>query len=158
MTNANVLLLAAGRFDASLAERIAAGREPRLDMFELRDALGATLLDFRALDSAPAMVRAVRRAAGDSAALAMLAIQTQPQASAYFTTGEDIGIPLALLMRARGLRQPHVMIAHTLAAKKKRPRSASRMARNTPTGEESPTPGGLANGVGKGRPCRPLTK
>jgi len=121
MTNANVLLLAAGRFDASLAERIAAGREPRLDMFELRDALGATLLDFRALDSAPAMVRAVRRAAGDSAALAMLAIQTQPQASAYFTTGEDIGIPLALLMRARGLRQPHVMIAHTLAAKKKRP-------------------------------------
>jgi len=116
-----VLLLAAGRFDAALAARIAEGKEPRLDMFQLRDELQATLLDFRALDQAPLFIRAARRAAGDSAALALLAVAAHPRATAFFTSGEDIGIPLALLLRARGLRTPHVMIAHTLAARKKRP-------------------------------------
>lgn len=119
--SSNVLLIAAGRFDDAMAAKIKAGREPRLDMFELRDTLGCDLIDFRDLDKAPAHIRAVRKAAGNSAAMAMLAIHNAPKASAYFTTGEDIGIPLALLMRARFMKVPHVMIAHTLAAPKKRP-------------------------------------
>ena len=118
------VLLAAGRYGKDLAARIAQGLDPRLDMFELRDALGegARLLDFGSLDESPRTeVRMLRRAVGDSAALAWLAVRDYPGAQAYFTSGEDIGIPLALLLRARGSHARHVMVAHTLAPAKKRP-------------------------------------
>jgi glycosyltransferase involved in cell wall biosynthesis len=116
-----VLILAAGRFGGEFAQRIAEGEEPRLDVFELRDALRGEILDYRALDAAPAQVRAVRRALGDGAALALLGVQHRPAADAFFTTGEDVGIPLSALLKAGFSRASHTMIAHTLAPAKKRP-------------------------------------
>jgi glycosyltransferase involved in cell wall biosynthesis len=118
----NTLLLAAGRFDQQLTARIRDGLEPRLDMFALRDALGARLLDFQDLDrSSRPDVKLVRRLAGDSAALAWLGIRERQGADALFTTGEDIGIPLSLLLRAGRIEASHTVIAHTLHPAKKRP-------------------------------------
>ena len=34
------IIVAAGRYDAEMAQKIATGREPRLDVFELQTALG----------------------------------------------------------------------------------------------------------------------
>ncbi len=115
------LIVAAGRFDEALAERIATGREPRLDVFELQRALGADLIDYRAVDASRSLtVDTVRRLLGDSAAAAMIAAQLSWRYDAIFTTGEDIGIPLAAQLKARRGRAAHVMIAHTLAPVKKR--------------------------------------
>ena len=116
------LIVAAGRFDGELASRILAGREPRLDVFELRDALDARLLDFQALDqSRRPGVALLRRALGDSAALAWLAFRERDRAEVILTTGEDIGIPLAALLGAGRAQAAHVMIAHTLSPARKRP-------------------------------------
>lgn len=117
---ARVLILAAGRFDESLANRIRASEEPRLDIFELQAALGAELLDFRAVDcSRRPAVRLAQRLLGDSVALALIGAGERARYDAVLTTGEDIGIPLAALWK--GKRAPaHTMIAHTLTPAKKR--------------------------------------
>lgn len=115
------LIVAAGRFDEALAERIASGREPRLDVFELQRALGADLIDYRAVDASRSLaVRAVQRTLGDSAAVSVIAAELSRRYDALFTTGEDIGIPLATQLKARRSRTAHVMIAHTLTPAKKR--------------------------------------
>jgi glycosyltransferase involved in cell wall biosynthesis len=114
------LILAAGRFGPELKEDIAAGREPRLDVFELARALGADYLDYRDVERAPALnVRAVARAAGLSAALALLGFERRKSYDAFFTTGEDIGLPLSALLRTSRARCSHTMIAHTLFPLKK---------------------------------------
>lgn len=115
------LILAAGRFGDPLPEEIAARKEPRLDVFELRDALGADLIDFREVDAStrPA-VRAARRALGASGALALVGASVSSRYDAVLTTGEDIGIPFAALLLGRPRAPAHTMIAHTLTPWKKR--------------------------------------
>jgi len=117
------IIVAAGRFDQEMAQKIAAGREPRLDVFELQSALenGARKLDFIDVErSKRPDVQAIRKALGMSAAVAYLAFVERGDADAFFTTGEDIGLPLALLLKLRRVRASHTMIAHTLAPTKKR--------------------------------------
>lgn len=115
------MILAAGRFDAAMGERIAAGREPRLDVFELQRELGAQVLDFKDVDqSQNVAVKLAARAAGPSAALALLGFSKRAECDAFFTTGEDIGLPLAALMKATRSHHSHTMIAHTLFPEKKR--------------------------------------
>ncbi|MBS2024317.1 MAG: glycosyltransferase [Deltaproteobacteria bacterium] len=114
------LIVAAGRFTAEHAQRIAEGKEPRLDVFELRDALRGRLMDFADLDrSTRAEIPLMRRMVGDSAALAWLAVRERNGADVFLTTGEDIGIPLAMLLKA-AKPAGHAMIAHTLHPAKKR--------------------------------------
>jgi glycosyltransferase involved in cell wall biosynthesis len=114
------LIVAAGRFDQSMADKIAAGREPRLDVFELQRVLGGRVLDFKDVErSRRPDVLAMRKALGLSAAVAYLAFLERGDADAFFTTGEDIGLPLSMLLKVRGVRASHTMIAHTLAPMKK---------------------------------------
>ena len=118
------LIVAAGRFDRALAQEIAQGREPRLDMFELQRALDVPaerMLDFGDVERCTRPdVRAVRKLLGMSAATAYLAVVQRQGADAIFTTGEDIGLPLAMLLKLRGIRASHTMIAHSLSPLKKR--------------------------------------
>lgn len=115
------LILAAGRFPASLRTEIAADREPRLDVFELADRLGADILDFQAVDaSKSAAVRLATRGGGASAGLAVLGFKAARRYDAIFTTGEDIGLPLGMLLKAMPRRCSHTMIAHTLFPAKKK--------------------------------------
>jgi glycosyltransferase involved in cell wall biosynthesis len=116
------LILAAGRFDpVETARAVAADREPRLDVYELCRALSAEVLDFKDVDaSASPMLRAARRALGDSAALALLGASRAGEFQSVLTTGEDIGIPFAARLRFARERPSHTMIAHTLFPLKKR--------------------------------------
>jgi glycosyltransferase involved in cell wall biosynthesis len=115
------LILAAGRFDEALRVNISSDREPRLDVFELERELNATVLDFKDADASrhPA-VRLAARAGGPSAAVAMLGFLKRSDYDCFFTTGEDIGLPLAALLRAAPGKWSHTMIAHTLFPAKKR--------------------------------------
>lgn len=115
------LILAAGTFGDEMRAGIAAGREPRLDVFELAERLGADLLDFGDVErSSSLVVKGARRAGGPSAALAMLGFLRRGDYDVILTTGEDIGIPLALLLRPTESKVAHALIAHTLAPRKKR--------------------------------------
>src|SRR5688500_18786942 len=109
------MILAAGRFGPELKEQIACGREPRLDVFRLAEDLGAELLDFGDVErSTNPAVRLAARTAGNSAALALLGFMARDRHDAFLTTGEDIGLPLALLLKGSRSGASHTMIAHTL--------------------------------------------
>lgn len=115
------LILAAGRFGESMRSAIASGREPRLDVFELARTLGADLDDYLAIDASPSpSIRAATRAFGMSAALAYHGFSRRSEYDAILTSGEDIGIPLALLLKGSRAKCSHTMIAHTLSPLKKR--------------------------------------
>jgi glycosyltransferase involved in cell wall biosynthesis len=113
------LILAAGRLGSG--KEILAGREPRLDVFELQAALGADVLDYADVDASrsPA-VRLAAATVGVSSALVAMASDRLCRYDAVLTTGEDIGIPLAALLMTRRHRPAHAMIAHTLTPWKKR--------------------------------------
>jgi glycosyltransferase involved in cell wall biosynthesis len=115
------LILAAGRFDDALKTRIAEDREPRLDVFELASALDATVIDFGDVErsDSPA-VKLAARTLGASVAVAVLGFLQRDRYDAMFTTGEDIGLPLAALLKPTRARCSHTMIAHTLYPAKKR--------------------------------------
>jgi glycosyltransferase involved in cell wall biosynthesis len=115
------LILAAGRFGDDMRRNIADGREPRLDVFELAKTLHADVLDFLDAErSSHPIVRGVLRTLGPSAAVAQLGVLARKHYDAVLTTGEDIGLPLALLLKATGAKLSHTMIAHTLFPPKKR--------------------------------------
>jgi glycosyltransferase involved in cell wall biosynthesis len=115
------LILAAGRFDDALKKSIAADREPRLDVFELQRTLDADVLDFKDVDaSRHPTVKLATRAGGPSAGVAMLGFLKRSEYDCFFTTGEDIGLPLAALLEVTPGKRSHTMIAHTLFPKKKR--------------------------------------
>jgi glycosyltransferase involved in cell wall biosynthesis len=115
------LILAAGRFGDDMRRAIAEGRDPRLDVFELAKTLNADVLDFLDVDkSSHAIVKGVTRALGPSAGVAQLGFLARKHYDAVLTTGEDIGLPLALLLKGARAKLSHTMIAHTLFPLKKR--------------------------------------
>lgn len=113
------LILAAGRFDDTLKSEIERGREPRLDVFELARELNADVIDFKDVERSSSREVALAARAGKSAAVALLGFRERDRYDAFFTTGEDIGLPLALLMKASRKQCSHTMIAHTLFPQKK---------------------------------------
>src|SRR5882724_11007562 len=115
------VILAAGRFDDSLRAEIARQREPRLDVFQLARELDAKVIDFQDVDrSTDPLVKFVARTAGNSAAVALLGFRERAHCNAFFTTGEDIGLPRSVLLKPSPARSSHTMIVHTLFPKKKR--------------------------------------
>jgi glycosyltransferase involved in cell wall biosynthesis len=93
---------------------------PRKDYLELQHALGATMLD-RSWVTRSWSARLLARACGSPVAQAWLAFRRRRGYRAIFTDGEQIGIPLALLLKLVGARTPHVTIGHRITAAKKRP-------------------------------------
>jgi glycosyltransferase involved in cell wall biosynthesis len=94
---------------------------PTMDYFALRAALNADMLDYAALDAEgnSALVRLARRA-GKDAALAALGYQKRRQYDVIFSNGENVSIPLALLLKPHRTRPLHVLIGHRLSPSKKR--------------------------------------
>jgi glycosyltransferase involved in cell wall biosynthesis len=104
-----------------MREEIEKGREPRLDVFEIAARLGADVIDYLDVDRSqlPA-VKLATKALGLSAAVGYLGYLERHRYDAILTTGEDIGLPLASLLKTSSARCSHTMIAHTLFPAKKR--------------------------------------
>ena len=104
----------------------AAADHPMMDYHALASALGASggtvdLLDYDAVDADPhPLVRLAGRLAGRDAALALAGFLRRGRYDALFSNGENIAIPLALLLKLAGRRPGHVAIGHRLSAGKKR--------------------------------------
>lgn len=115
------LILAAGRFGEKMRAQIAEGREPRLDVFEIAAQLDADIIDYLDVDrSRLPTVRLGKRILGASGAVAVLGYLERNRYDAVLTTGEDIGLPLAVLLQMGSAHLSHTMIAHTLFPVKKR--------------------------------------
>ncbi len=121
------LLLIPSVEKTDIAEAVAGGEHPAMDYHALQTALGANgaqadLLDYAAVDADMSpLVRLTKRVAGRDAALATMGWQRRHQYGAIFTNGENVGIPLALLLAGTRRRPTHVSIGHRLSAGKKRP-------------------------------------
>ncbi|HYQ03494.1 MAG TPA: glycosyltransferase family 4 protein [Polyangiaceae bacterium] len=114
------LILAAGRFEERLRGEITEDREPRLDVFELARELQADVIDYKDVERSSSPIVKLAARAGTSAGVAMLGFLQRAKYDAFFTTGEDIGLPLCALLNTTSQRSSHTMIAHTLFPKKKR--------------------------------------
>jgi len=118
-----VLLTVSGTIDPALESRVARGERPRADYAELARGLGADLLDYAgAARDTGAMGRMISRVAGPNAMLAWACWRRRHAYAVIFTDGEQVGIPLALLLKmlGRGARRVrHAMLVHTLSVGKK---------------------------------------
>jgi glycosyltransferase involved in cell wall biosynthesis len=122
------LLLIPSVVKTDIAGAVAADRHPRMDYHALASALCAApddtadVLDYAAADaSRNPLVRLAARAGGRDAALATLGWLRRGRYDAVFTNGENVALPLALLLKLSRRRPGHVTIGHRLSAGKKRP-------------------------------------
>lgn len=120
---AQVLLTVSGTIAPDTNAKIAGGERPRADYFELARGLDADLLDYaEARRRHPLAAKLFDRAGGNDALLAWACFQARRRYTAIFTDGEQIGIPLALLLKAAEplrRRTRHAMIVHILSVPKK---------------------------------------
>lgn len=121
-----LLLIPSVAKHAALAEA-ESGHHPVMDYHALARGLegdgGGTvdLVDYAAVEAdTHSIVRAALRTAGKDAALAAYGYVRRLQYDAIFTNGENVGIPLALLLKSVARRPRHVMIGHRLSTGKKR--------------------------------------
>jgi glycosyltransferase involved in cell wall biosynthesis len=114
------LILAAGYFGEEVSREIDAGREPRLDVFELAKALQADVIDYGRVRGSLLGAGLLGRNLGLSPGAAYLGFRMRHRYDAILTSGEDIGLPLSALLRRSSARCSHTMIAHTLLPLKKR--------------------------------------
>jgi glycosyltransferase involved in cell wall biosynthesis len=121
---ANVLLTVSGLVAPDIAEQVGAGLRPRADYLEMARAFDADLLDYaEARRSAGRFGRLLERVGGPDLTLAWECFKRRNRYSAIVTDGEQVGIPLAWLLKFFGggpRRRPrHLMITHIISVKKK---------------------------------------
>jgi glycosyltransferase involved in cell wall biosynthesis len=119
---ADVLLTVSGIIDPARPDQVAAGERPRADYLELAHGFGADLLDYaQARQETGWLGQLLERIGGRDLTLAWACFQRRGRYRVIFTDGEQIGIPLAWLLKfLGGRRRPrHLMIVHVLSVRKK---------------------------------------
>lgn len=116
-----VLLTVSGVINPEMAAQVAAGCRPRADYCEMAQAFGADLIDYtEARRSSGWLGKCIERVAGRNALLAWQCFKQRHAYKVIFTDGEQVGIPLALLLKlTRTTCVRHLMIVHVLSIKKK---------------------------------------
>ncbi|MEI7435256.1 MAG: glycosyltransferase family 4 protein [bacterium] len=118
-----ILLTVSGRIDSTIEGRIACGEHPRADYLELARAFDAELVDYAQARSQSGWPgRWLEKLGGRNALLAWACWRRRGQYRAIFTDGEQVGIPLALLLKFFGrgrLKTRHLMVTHVLSVGKK---------------------------------------
>jgi glycosyltransferase involved in cell wall biosynthesis len=119
----DVILTVSGAIDPEQLAAAQRGERPRPDYVEIARALDAELVDYAAARRAsPLLGPWIEKLAGKNALLAWSCFARRGEVGTILSDGEQVGIPLALLLKwlgrgSRGVR--HVMIGHSLGAKKK---------------------------------------
>ncbi len=119
----DVILTVSGVIDPDQAAAAERGERPRPDYVEIARAVEAQLLDYTAARRSSRLLGScIEKVAGKNALLAWACFARRADVSTIVSDGEQVGIPLALLLKwlGRGPRAVrHVMIGHALGAKKK---------------------------------------
>ncbi|MEM9561962.1 MAG: glycosyltransferase family 4 protein [Actinomycetota bacterium] len=115
------MLTVSGRVQHDVHEAIDAGLRPLADYVAISEATGASMLDWNRLHAEGSLTtEIIRRFAGNSVAMAYHLFRLRSEYDAVITDGEQVGLPLAALLRLGGPRSiRHVMIGHRLSPLKK---------------------------------------
>lgn len=122
MKKNETLLTVSGTIDPSWAHEIVHGNRPRADYFAMSKAFNADILDYSEAEKRGGVIgRLLGKFAGKPAMLAWAAFKLRKEYRAIFTDGEQIGVPLAILLKlfAGKERPSHLMIVHILSVFKK---------------------------------------
>jgi glycosyltransferase involved in cell wall biosynthesis len=116
-----VVLTVSGNIQADIREQIAAGKRPRADYLELARSFNADLLDYAAARTIAGRPGAfLEKLGGPNLVLAYACWKIRKSCQAIFTDGEQIGLPLAALLKfTPGARPRHLMIVHVISEPKK---------------------------------------
>jgi len=116
-----ILLTVSGTIPESIASDVAQQRRPRADYLELSRRLKADLLDYaKARSLTGAAGGWLETIAGSNVMLAYGCWLVRDRYRAIITDGEQVGLPLASLLKfSRGRRPRHIMITHVISAAKK---------------------------------------
>jgi glycosyltransferase involved in cell wall biosynthesis len=118
----DVLLTVSGRIEPEIEAKIARGERPRADYLAMARAFRADLLDYEgARRTTGRMGWLLEKVGGPNLMLAWACFRQRKRYRVIFSDGEQVGIPLALLLKFVGFgRRPrHLMIAHILSVGKK---------------------------------------
>lgn len=120
---ATVLLTVSGTIDPEIAAKISRGERPRADYIEMARGFGADVIDYTSMRrSGSTFATLLDKVGGRNARMAWECWTRRSRYDVLFTDGEQVGIPLALLLKLLGRgprRTKHVMIVHTLSVGKK---------------------------------------
>jgi len=116
-----IVLTVSGVIAADIHEQIASGKRPRADYLELARGFNADLLDYAAARKiAGRMGRVLEKLGGPNLILAFACWKVRKRYQAIVTDGEQVGLPLAALLKLTpGPRPRHLMIVHVLSERKK---------------------------------------
>lgn len=117
-----VLILATSTTPPASQMSIDSGERPRIDYLDLQSRLSADVIDFSSYEFPPYRLMATpdrlsRLAWGQ----AIYALRHWRDYDTVYSLSEDVGLPLAFLLRLRGGAPRHIMIAHNLLSPRKVP-------------------------------------
>jgi glycosyltransferase involved in cell wall biosynthesis len=115
-----VLMLIPSYAKRGIEKKVRANTHPTMDYFALQSRLNADLADYSSMDGDPNVLVRAARWLGRDTALAMHGFLRARNYQVIFSNGENVGIPLAALLRVLRRRPGHVLIGHRLSAKKKK--------------------------------------
>jgi len=118
----DVLLTVSGTIPADVNAQIAQGKRPTADYIAMARAFQADLIDYnKARQMANWFGRLLEKVGGANLLLAWCCFSLRKRYRILFTDGEQVGIPLAFLLKFfnTGQRPRHLMIAHILSVPKK---------------------------------------
>ena len=120
-----ILLLIPSVLKTGMEAEVAADRHPVMDYYALADTLrrdygyAVDFLDYAAAQAEQSPGARLAARGGLDAALAWMAFQRRREYDAVFSNGENVGVPLALLMAGVPGGPRHVTIGHRLSTGKK---------------------------------------
>jgi glycosyltransferase involved in cell wall biosynthesis len=120
----DVVLTVSGVIDPRVEEQVANGARPCPDYLAMARVFGATLLDYAAARRATGWLgRLIEKLGGPNLLLAWACFTQCRNSRVIFSDGEQVGIPLAALLKFLGwllpARPQHLMIVHVLSVGKK---------------------------------------
>jgi glycosyltransferase involved in cell wall biosynthesis len=118
----DVLLTVSGNIDPNIEAQIAQAKRPVADYIAMAQAFDADIIDYqKARQDAGLFGKLLERIGGANLLLAWRCFRMRRKYRVLFTDGEQVGIPLALLLKFLGFghRARHLMIAHILSVPKK---------------------------------------
>ena len=117
----HVVLTVSGVIAADIREQIASAKRPKADYLELARSFNADLLDYAAARTIAGRTGVVlEKLGGPNLVLAYACWKVRKRYQAIVTDGEQIGLPLAALLKVTpGKRPRHLMIVHVISEPKK---------------------------------------